>query len=139
MTHQRFHETDQARDCFEKAQEWCQTVLQQWPATNQAEFASLRLETEQVLWPDRGQEQGKVEDAVQAAGISPEHRPFSPHITIARLRETPPHVVAAFERRHQAFACAPFEVTAFHLYESTLTGKGAIHTLVQSYPLKAAT
>ena len=82
--------------------------------------------------------QVQVERGVQAAGLAPEHRPFSPHITIARLRETPPHVVAAFERRHQAFACAPFEVTAFHLYESTLTGKGAIHERVQSYPLKAA-
>ncbi len=81
--------------------------------------------------------QCQVEKGVQAAGLAPEPRPFSPHITIARLRDTPPHVAAEFEKRHQAFACAPFEVTAFHLYESTLTGKGAIHTLVRSYPLKA--
>jgi 2'-5' RNA ligase len=81
--------------------------------------------------------QVQVEAAVQTAGLAPEHRPFSPHITIARLRETPPHVVAELEKRHQAFACAPFEVPAFHLYESTLTGKGAIHERVASYPLAA--
>ncbi|TWJ16581.1 RNA 2',3'-cyclic phosphodiesterase [Geobacter argillaceus] len=98
-----------------------------------------------VLWvgADAGESladlQGQVEDAVQTAGLAPEHRPFSPHITIARLRETPPHVVAELEKRHQAFACAPFEVPSFHLYESTLTGKGAIHTVVRSYPLSAPT
>ncbi len=83
--------------------------------------------------------QGQVERGVQTAGLAAEARPFSPHITIARLRETPPHLVAEFEKRHQAFACLPFQVTAFHLYESTLTAKGAIHTLLQSYPLSAAT
>ncbi len=99
--------------------------------------------TPHVLWvgADAGAPltglQGEVEAAVQTAGISAEHRPFSPHITIARLRETPPHIVAEFEKQHQAFACAPFEVPAFYLYESTLTGKGAIHERVQIYPLSA--
>lgn len=79
--------------------------------------------------------QEQVERSVQAAGIAPEGRPFSPHITIARLRETPSHLVAEFEKRHQAFACPPFPVDAFHLYESTLTPKGAIHERVRSYPL----
>lgn len=101
--------------------------------------------TPHVLWvgADAGAAladlQGQVETGVQAAGLAAESRQFSPHITIARLRETPSHVVAEFEKRHQAFACPPFQVAAFHLYESTLAPKGAIHTLLQSYPLKGAT
>ena len=101
--------------------------------------------TPHVLWvgADAGAPladlQGQVEECVQTAGLAPESRPFSPHITIARLRETPPHVVAEFEKRHQAFACPPFQVAAFHLYESTLTAKGAIHALVRSYPLAGRT
>lgn len=79
--------------------------------------------------------QRQVEHALVTTGIPPEERQFSPHITIARLRETPAAPVLALEERHREFACEPFPVTEFHLYSSVLTPHGAIHTREATYPL----
>ncbi|MBT1073898.1 RNA 2',3'-cyclic phosphodiesterase [Geobacter grbiciae] len=79
--------------------------------------------------------QQKVEAAVVAAGILAEERPFSPHITLARLREHREGDVAPFLARNASFHCEPFTVDAFHLYSSILAAKGAIHRHEASYPL----
>ena len=41
--------------------------------------------------------QAQVESSLQKAGVPPDDRKFSPHITIARLKDTPAPAVAAFE------------------------------------------
>ena len=71
--------------------------------------------------------QKKVELALIGAGIAADERGFSPHITIARLKETPPARVALLEEKHQPFVAGPFQVGEFYLYSSTLTREGAIH------------
>ena len=96
-----------------------------------------------VLWV--GMEQNEtltklakdVELALEMAGAPREERPFSPHITLARFREPPFGGIAPFEERHRDFALPPFTVTAFYLYSSVLTPKGAIHTREATYPLTA--
>ena len=80
--------------------------------------------------------QQQIESAVQSVGLPAEERPFSPHITLARLKETPTAAVLDFEQRHHQFRYGPLAVTAFHLYESTLTGKGAVHERRHSFPLE---
>lgn len=72
--------------------------------------------------------QQEVELALTETGLPVEERPFSPHITIARLKETLPEAVTRFETRHCDFACPAFEVSEFILYSSILTRQGAIHT-----------
>ena len=79
--------------------------------------------------------QHDVETALVAAGLPPEERPFSPHITLARLRDHREGDVAPFLARNAFFASGPFTVDAFHLYSSALTAKGAIHRREASYPL----
>jgi 2'-5' RNA ligase len=79
--------------------------------------------------------QQRVESALVTAGIVPEERRFSPHITIARLKETPAAAVEAYEERHAAFRAGPVPVGEFHLYSSALSRAGAIHTREASYPL----
>lgn len=79
--------------------------------------------------------QHEVELACRAAGILPDERPFSPHITIARLKETTPAQAAAYTTQRRDFAVEPFRVTEFHLYESILGRDGAVHTRVRTYPL----
>jgi len=79
--------------------------------------------------------QHAVEQAVATAGIPAEERPFSPHITLARLREHREADIAPFLTRNSSFHSGPFTVDAFHLYSSTLTAKGAIHRREASYPL----
>lgn len=95
-----------------------------------------------VLWVgmDAGEPllelQREVELALIGAGITPDERRFSPHVTIARLKDTPPGAVLALEERHQGFSCAPFQVTEFYLYSSILTRDGAIHKREAAYSLR---
>lgn len=71
--------------------------------------------------------QQDLELALFDVGLPPEERRFSPHITIARLKETDPAAVSSFEVRHRDRACAAFEVREVILYSSVLTNHGAIH------------
>jgi 2'-5' RNA ligase len=71
--------------------------------------------------------QKKIELALISAGTETEKRGFSPHITIARLKETPPAKIALLEEGNRLFVAGPFPVEEFLLYSSTLTREGAIH------------
>lgn len=82
--------------------------------------------------------QQEVELALIDAGIAPDERRFSPHITLARLKETAPGMVLRFETTHAALACAPFQVTEFILFSSVLTHQGAIHSKEAVYPCQAS-
>jgi len=77
----------------------------------------------------------RLESTLVRLGLEPEHRKFAPHITLARLRETPLPRLANFLAGNGLFAAAPFPVKEFHLYSSVLSPKGAIHTVEESYPL----
>jgi 2'-5' RNA ligase len=121
-----------------------QTVSKIEKALSVVQFASFPLRVAgvghfpprglpRVLWvgveprPELMALQQRIESALQQAGVSPEERPFSPHITLARLKETPPAAVAAFESSHSGLAYPPFPSTEYVLYSSVLTPKGAIH------------
>ena len=52
-------------------------------------------------------------------------RPFSPHVTLARLKgEAHAEALAAFLTQHHAFRLQPFAVSEFHLMSSLLTPQG---------------
>ena len=76
-------------------------------------------------------------------GLTRENRrPFSPHLTLARVRES----ASAHERQRSAsilehIGLAPgdsFPVTAFHLIRSTLTPSGPIYETVHTVPIAAS-
>lgn len=71
--------------------------------------------------------QQQIETALAQIGISAEERGFSPHITLARLKEHASAAVAQFETKYCDLAYPPFQVNEFILYSSALTPKGAIH------------
>ena len=79
--------------------------------------------------------QASVESAVVRAGFPAEARKFRPHVTLARIKGETGHHVANFLSEHGDFRAPPFEVRAFHLYESQLTRHGAMYRVLQSYPL----
>lgn len=79
-----------------------------------------------------------IEAALVRAGIPPEERPFSPHITLARLKGTPYHLLAPYEEEHRRFAATPFQVGEFHLYSSNLTPAGALHRRQGTYQLTSS-
>ena len=77
----------------------------------------------------------RVESTLVRLGLEPERRKFSPHITLARLRDTSLSKVTRFLAGHNLFATEAFPVHEFVLYSSTLTPKGAIHQQEAIYSL----
>lgn len=72
--------------------------------------------------------------AAVALGIAPENRPFSPHLTLARVKDPVP-----MNALRQAIASLPssdfgsFTASAFHLYHSRLTPSGSVYTKLSEF------
>lgn len=94
-----------------------------------------------VLWVGVGSSdalhnlQNDIEKVLLRNGLEPETRPFSPHITLARLKETLPAQLAPFLQKNNRFTTPIFPVTGFTLYSSRLAPQGAIHCQEASFPL----
>jgi len=78
----------------------------------------------------------RIENLLVGTGLAPEGRKYSPHITLARLHDTPLVRLSRFLAGNGLFATEAFPVSEFHLYSSELTSKGAFHTIEASYPLQ---
>ena len=81
----------------------------------------------------------RVESALVRIGLPPEGRRFTPHVTLARLKDTPLHRVSAFLAHNSLFRAGPIPVDHFTLFSSYLQGSGAIHTAEADYLLQPAT
>jgi 2'-5' RNA ligase len=77
----------------------------------------------------------RLDDAILGAGLNPDLRTFSPHITLARCGETAAESVEDWLHKQHDCEAPPFRVTSFNLYASELTPDGAVHTLKQSFVL----
>lgn len=79
-----------------------------------------------------------VEQAAEAAGFAPETRPFSPHVTLARLKGQPtPAPIAAFIAAQRDFQAGSMPVQAFALLSSTPGPHGSTYTALGVWPLNA--
>ena len=79
--------------------------------------------------------QRKIVTRLFQLGLEPDNRRFSPHLTLARLGDTPPAKVGRWLEHNGLFAAEPFTVDRFLLYSSVLGRKGASHTVEQEYLL----
>jgi 2'-5' RNA ligase len=79
--------------------------------------------------------QERIEKEIVTIGIEAERRRFSPHITVARLKDIPHGKVEQLEEKNREFSAGPFPVDEFYLYSSVLTGEGAIHKRESIYRL----
>lgn len=77
----------------------------------------------------------KIESAIVRAGLEPERRKFTPHVTLAKLRDAENDRVAAFLSHHSLLALEPFRVSEFHLYSSRTGKDRAAYRIEASYPL----
>jgi len=77
----------------------------------------------------------KIDSTLLRVRVEPEGRKFSPHITMARLRNSPVQKIANFLSGNGLFSQEPFQVEDFKLYSSILTPKGAYHKVERIYPL----
>ena len=76
----------------------------------------------------------KVDQAIVRAGLEPDRRAYSPHITLARLKRDTGSIGELMAGAGR-ISSDPFAVDAFCLYESELTPAGAVYTVVERYPL----
>ena len=97
-----------------------------------------------VLWagieapPELMRLRNRVNRTLQGCGIEPEQRKFHPHITLARLNNSPPGRVARFLAGNNLMQTPPFSAEQLILFSSTLTRKGAVHAIEAIYPLRSA-
>jgi 2'-5' RNA ligase len=78
----------------------------------------------------------KIEQALTRAGLAPEPRKFAPHVTLARLHNSPLDQVAEYLAAHAGFRAEPLPVAAFSLIASYQTKAGSIYEDQADYPLQ---
>jgi 2'-5' RNA ligase len=95
-----------------------------------------------VLWAGVGsghpllhQLRQQVDNALLAAGIQFELRPFVPHLTIARCREAPAPMITQWAKRHRDFVGPIWPVSSFSLMASEPRVDGRFHIPLNEYPL----
>ena len=76
-----------------------------------------------------------VREAVLECNIPQEERPFSPHITLGRLKFPSPREMGAFLDQPQKQKLPPVSVREFTLFQSLLTPQGAVHTPLKTFAL----
>ncbi len=80
--------------------------------------------------------QEKCERAARKAGLDPDKRKYTPHMTMAYCRGTPAEKAANFQKRLAGFETEAFRVTHFSLYSSWIRrGDANIYESLADYPL----
>ena len=79
--------------------------------------------------------QGELEQLCQRAGLAPETRKFTPHITLARLRRKTSSEVARYLSLHGDFYFADLPVDRFALYSAKPSTGGGPYVIERTYPL----
>ena len=81
----------------------------------------------------------QVDEALRlSAGLRLEANPFSPHLTLSRLKSSVPQALKAQVQERAEERFGDFHVTGFTLFRSLLRPAGALHELVETYPLDTA-
>jgi RNA 2',3'-cyclic 3'-phosphodiesterase len=81
--------------------------------------------------------QAEQERLMQRIGLEPEGRKYTPHVTLARLRESSSRDVADYLAARGFFRTSPFKVSRFVLFSSRNSVGGGPYVVEASYPLNA--
>ena len=79
--------------------------------------------------------QAEQERLLRRLGLAPEPRKYTPHVTLARLRNTSAVDVAQFIERNGLFAVRRFQAHRFVLYSSKDSVGGGPYVVEAAYPL----
>ena len=79
--------------------------------------------------------QAEQERLLQRIGLAPEGRKYTPHVTIARLRDSSSRDVADYLAVRGLFHTPAFRVSRFVLYSSRASQGGGPYVIEESYPL----
>lgn len=75
-----------------------------------------------------------VDMALQRVGFAPEGRKYQPHVTLARLKDTPPARLKEVLVTHGGLRTEDFRVDGFTLYSSFLARTGAQYRAEAAFP-----
>ena len=78
---------------------------------------------------------GRCEAAARRAGLKPDGRKYTPHVTLAYLGRTDPAQVTAWLANHGDLKSEPFTLGQFGLYSSWQTSEGSRYTAERIYRL----
>ena len=88
-----------------------------------------------VPTPELSRLQGEHEKLVRRAGVEPESRKFTPHVTLARMRDIRPTEVAAFIAQAGRFPRLSFTAERFVIYSARDSVGGGPYVVEAAYPL----
>ena len=77
-----------------------------------------------------------IESTLVRSGLEPEHRKFTPHVTVARMKKGSASQAGQFLEIHHGFSAGPMTVRHFTLFESHLGHGGAYYVALADYPLE---
>lgn len=81
--------------------------------------------------------QAEHERLMQRVGLEPEGRKYTPHVTLARLREASSSQVAEYLSTRALFRPLPFRASRFVLFSSRASVGGGPYVVEVAYPLAA--
>jgi 2'-5' RNA ligase len=81
--------------------------------------------------------QAEHERLMQRIGLEPEGRKYTPHVTLARLRDTSSRQVAEYLALRAPYRSLPFRVSRFVLFSSRASVGGGPYVVEAAYPLAA--
>jgi RNA 2',3'-cyclic 3'-phosphodiesterase len=81
---------------------------------------------------------GIQERLCQVLGLNPETRKFTPHVTLARLRNPDPIALQRMLISHSLYCSRPFQVGEFVLFSSRPGSGGGPYGVEQRYDLQGA-
>jgi 2'-5' RNA ligase len=81
--------------------------------------------------------QAEHDRMLQRLGLEPEGRKYTPHVTLARLRDSSSHQVADYLAARGHYRSMSFEVSRFVLFSSRSSVGGGPYIVEEAYPLAA--
>jgi len=85
--------------------------------------------------PDLTALQAEIERICQRLGLPPDPRKFTPHVTLARLKNVSPEAVARYLSGRGNFAAMPFRVSRFVLMSARESVGGGPYVIEEAWPL----
>jgi 2'-5' RNA ligase len=80
---------------------------------------------------------GKIETAMQRAGMPPERKRFVPHVSLGNVEGVPLHKLGTWLQAHSLFKLPPVPVEHFTLFSSYLGKETPVYTPEVEYALVA--
>jgi 2'-5' RNA ligase len=82
--------------------------------------------------------QGEIDGICRRLGLPADARKFTPHVTVARLRNVSPGEVAHYLSQRGNFSTAPFTVSRFVMMSSRDSVGGGPYVIEEAWPLDAS-